>query len=83
MQFLRMQVPMSEGLYNELYHFSNCECNDSKWQYVVGDRILDFSSDNIELFDVMAISQESAYLLHVKKEFDANAYRAACSQAFS
>ena len=82
-QFLRMYIRKDEGDYNELYHLSNCRCRkENPWIYIVGDRILAKDSLYVELFDVMICSKDykKAYMLHVKKGFSADSFRAVCSQ---
>ena len=82
-QFLRMYTKMDEGDYNELYHLSNCKCRkENPWLYVVGDRVFSPGNYRVELFDVMCYSEKhnKAYLLHVKKDFEAQSFRAVCSQ---
>ena len=84
LQFLRMHFfQLQEGEYNELYHLSNCKCqNENSWKYIVGDRIISNENKRVELFDVMALNTEDqeAYLIHVKKGFDAFASRELSSQ---
>ena len=86
LQFLRMRFGrIHEGEYNELYHLFNCKCQvKNSWKYVVGDRIFSNENKNIELFDVMALNIEDreAYLIHVKKGFDAASSRDLTSQVF-
>ena len=82
-QFLRMYIRKDEGDYNELYHLSNCKCRkNNPWMYIVADRILAKDSLYVELFDVMICSKDykKAYMLHVKKGFTADSFRAVCSQ---
>ena len=85
-QFLRMKYGLAEeGDYNELYHLSNCKCNNQSnggWLYVVGDRVESPTNHKIELFDVMAIDESKGkiFYLHVKHKFDAGAARNLCSQ---
>ena len=87
-QFLRMQCPLDEGEYNELYHLNNCDnlcntkclCHNGGWTFVVGDRAMD-GATNIELFDVMAYKEEKdCYMLHVKEGGNASKARESCSQ---
>ena len=85
MQYLRMHFFISqESEYNDLYHLSNCKCQqaNSNWKYVVGDRITSKRNGNVELFDIMAFNENDSkvLLIHVKKGFDASAARALSSQ---
>lgn len=85
MQYLRMHFFISqESEYNDLYHLSNCKCQqaNSNWKYVVGDRITSKRNGNVELFDIMAFNENDnkVLLIHVKKGFDASAARALSSQ---
>ena len=81
-QFLRMQLPMDEGQYNELYLLSNCHHprHSSGWVFLTLDRVL--IAGNIEICDVLAYNHKKALavLLHVKDGANADKARAVCSQ---
>ena len=79
-QFLRMQLQMDEGQYNELYLLSNCPCHSGGWVFLVLDRVE--IHGNIEICDVLAYNKKESLvvLLHVKEGADANKARAVCSQ---
>lgn len=84
LQFLQIYHGVSEEFYyNQLYHLSNCKCDDKTgWKYVVGDGII---VGGIELFDLMAynMKEKKVVFYHVKKSYSVEDAKVISAQVFS